>query len=98
MRNIFALPDFLLLQLYRKARIYLLATYLLLSLTIAYLCSNRIEGLEDALILFVIVQGGVWISLKLKININIFTIPIGLILLFLLICIQTKELPFIYLC
>jgi PAS domain-containing protein len=93
MRNIFALPDFLLLQLYRKARIYLLATYLLLSLTIAYLCSNRIEGLEYALILFVIVQGGVWISLKLKININIFTIPIGLIFLFFADLYSNKGAP-----
>ena len=93
MRNIFALPDFLLLQLYRKARIYLLVTYLLLSLTIAYLCSNRIEGLEYALLLFVIVQGGVWISLKLKININIFTIPIGLIFLFFADLYSNKGAP-----
>jgi len=58
--------------------------YFISSITIIYLSANINEGIISSLLLFIIVQGGVWLSSKLAINFNIITIPSGILFLYLL--------------
>lgn len=93
MQYFFALPDQVLLQLYRRAKWYLLTIFILLSLTVAYLCNNKFDGIICSLMLFTIVQSGVWLSFKYKLNFNIITIPLGLLALFFIDLYSNKEAP-----
>ncbi len=93
MNNIFSLPDDVLLQLYKRAKGYLFATYLLLAATVSYLCNNHLDGFFCAALLFILIQGGVFFSLKFKINLNFFTLPLGLAMMYFIDLYSNKEAP-----
>jgi len=94
MKSIFVLPDEVLLQLYKRVSKYIFAVFFLLSIVTSYLCNNKVDGFICAILLFVLIQGGVWLSLKTKINLNIVTLPIAMLLMFFIDLYSNKEAPF----
>jgi PAS domain S-box-containing protein len=81
MRNLFALPDAVLLQLYKRVSPYLIITHILFSVVVVYAADAVLYSICGSVMLLAWIQSGIWVSLKFKRNYMGFFLPLAMVLL-----------------
>lgn len=94
MRKIFDLPDEVILQLFKKARNFILAAFIILSFVISFVSTDKLIASGISISFIFLIQGAVWLSLKTKKNFNLIILPVAFALLFFSDQMQNSETPF----